>query len=243
MAIAFVGTGGALATSFSFDIGTAGTDRLVTVHLDLESTGLIAVSAVTVDGKSCTLIHDIVNTIGGGNAQQMWYIDEAALGASNGSVTVDFTGSATGTRLQAMLHTGVLGGTPNDSGFDNTSGAIGTVTVNGIDCPANGVVIAGWAQGQNSPGSIVSITSPHTERFLEVPTSATVAGSSGIEVSGATNKTYTLNWTTGDGFRHTGIVATWAQAGYGNDINTVLSANIGSINTVATSSIATVNSS
>ena len=209
--IVYVRTAGALGANFNMDIGTAGTNRLVTVHIGCEAATLIAVTAVTVDGKSCTLVHDIVNTIGAGNGQQMWYIDEDGLGASSGSVTVAFTGTITGCRTQAMLHTGVATGGPHDSGYDNTSGAVGTVTVTGIDCPANGVVIGGWGQGEFAPDTITSITSPHLQRFVEAPNSATLAGSSGIEASGATNKTYVLDWNTADGFRHTGIVASWAE--------------------------------
>ena len=211
MPVAYSTTAGADAANFSLNIGSAGTNRLVTVHLGCEIATLIAVTAVTVDGKSCTLIHDIVNTIGAGNAQQMWYIDEDGLGSSNGTVTVAFTGTITACRTQAMVHTGVKPGAPYDSGFDNTSGAVGSVTVNGIDCPANGLVVGGWGQGELAPGAINTVTSPHVQRFIQVPTSATLAGTSGVESSAQTNKTYVLDWVTLDGFRHTGIVATWEE--------------------------------
>ena len=242
--VEYVRTAGAMGANFSLDIGTAGTDRLVTVHIGDEQAALIGITAVTVDGKSCTKLHDIVNTIGAGNAQQFWYITESTLGSSNGTVTVAFTGTwDTGHRAQAMLHTGVQDGAPHDSGYDNTSGAVGNITVTGIDCPANGVVIGGWGQGQNAPGTINSVTSPHTQRFLEVPSSATLAGTSGIESSGATNKTYVLDWVTTDGFRHTGIVASWAEApasGWSaGEINGVT--NLGKVNTVDAANIAKIN--
>lgn len=211
--ITYERTAGAMGANFNLDIGTAGTDRLVTIHIGEEQASLIGITAVTVDGKSCTKLHDIVNTLGAGNAQQFWYITESTLGSSNGTVSVAFTGTwDTGHRAQAMLHTGVQDGAPHDSGYDNTSGAVGTVTVTGIDCPANGLVVAGWGQGQMAPDTITSITSPHTSRFIEVPTSATLAGSSGVETVQQTNKTYVLDWNTTDGFRQTGIVATWAAA-------------------------------
>ena len=211
--IVYVRTAGALGANFSMDIGTAGTDRLVTIHIGDERATLIGVTAVTVDGKSCTKLHDIVNTIGAGNAQQFWYITESTLGSSNGSVTIAFTGTwDTGHRAQAMLHTGVQDGAPYDSGYDNTSGAVGTVTVTGIDCPADGVVVAGWGQGQIVNDTITSIMSPHIERYNETPGSATLAGSSGIETAQQTNKTYVLDWNATDGYRHTGIVASWAEA-------------------------------
>ena len=201
-----------MGANFNLDIGTAGTNRLVTVHIGDERNTLIGITGVTVDGKSMTKLHDIVNTIGAGNAQQFWYINESALGSSNGTVTIAFTGTwDTGHRADAMLHTGVADQAPTDSGFDNTSGAVNTITVNNIDCPANGLVVFGGGQGQASPGAIQSITSPLVNRFITVPSSATLAGNSGIESSAQTNKTYVLTWTNADQFRGTGIVATWPE--------------------------------
>ena len=208
----FVSTGGADGVNFSFDIGAAGSGRLVTISIGDEQGALIGVTGVTVDGNACTLVHDIVNTLGAGNAQQMWFIDEATLGASAGSVTVAFAGTFdTGHRFDAMLHTGVANGAPNDSGFDDTSGAVDNVTVPGIDCPANGLVVFVGGQGQAAPGAIASLTSPLINRFITVPASATLAGNSGIETVAQTAKTYTLTWTNADQFRGTAICATWAE--------------------------------
>jgi len=245
MAIAYVRTAGALGVDFSMDIGSAGTNRLITIYIGDEKASLNAITGVTVDGKSCTLLHDIVNTLGAGNAQQCWYITESTLGASSGTVTIAFTGTwDTGHRAQAMLHTGVQDGAPHDSGYDNTSGAVGTITVSGIDCPTNGVVVGGWGQGQDSPGAITSITSPQDARITVTPSSATLVLSSGIEASGASNKTYILDWVNTNGFRHTGIVASWAEAtapgGWsGGTINTVT--NLGKVNTVDAANIAKIN--
>ena len=243
MAVAYVRTAGSLGVNFSFDIGTAGTDRLVTIIIGDEQASLIGITGVTVDGKTCTKLHDIVNTIGAGNAQQFWYITESTLGASAGSVTVAFTGTwDTGHRAQAMLHTGVTNGAPYDSGYDNTSGAISTLTVPNINCPANGLVVAGWGQGYGAPGSINNITSPHTQRFIEAPSSATLAGSSGIETAAQTNKTYVLTWNEVDQYRGTGIVATWAEAGGGWSAGTILGvSSLGKVNSVEAANIAKVN--
>jgi len=214
MAISYVRTSGAAGVNFSFDIGTAGTDRLVTVHIGDERGTLIGITGVTVDGKSMTKLHDIVNTIGAGNAQQFWYITETALGASNGTVTVAFTGTwDTGHRADAMLHTGVADGAPYDSGYDNTSGAINTITVTGIDCPLNGIAVAGWGHGQQAIGPAGSTTSPQIDRYEVSYSSAEFCGSSGVETSAQTNKTYVRTWSGGpDQYRGTGIVATWTEA-------------------------------
>ena len=212
MPIAYSTTAGANGANFSLNIGTAGTNRLVTVHIGDEQASLIGITGVSVDGKACTLLHNIVNTIGAGNAQQFWYITESGLGSSNGTVTVSFTGTwDTGHRADAMVHTGVADQAPTDSGFDNTSGAINTITVTGIDCPANGLVVFGGGQGSASPGAIQSLTSPLVNRFITTPSSATLAGNSGVESSEQTNKTYVLTWTNADQFRGTGIVGTWPE--------------------------------
>lgn len=246
MAIAYVRTAGAAGANFNLDIGSAGTDRLVTITIGDERATVIGITGVTVDGKTCTQLHDIVNTIGAGNAQQMWYITESTLGASSGTVTVAFTGSwDTGHQAQALLHTGVQDGAPHDSGYDNTSGAINTITVTGIDCPTNGVVVGGWGHGNQGITAVVgSITSPMVERYAIDYTSAALAGSSGIEASGATNKTYVLTWGGGsDQYRGTGIVASWGAAAVsgwsGGTINTVSS--LGKVNTVDAANIAKIN--
>ena len=65
------GTGS--STSTTLDIGSAGTDRLVVVFADHESTG-VNLTGATVDGKSCTLVAIADNPTGAGNHLEMWYI-------------------------------------------------------------------------------------------------------------------------------------------------------------------------
>lgn len=81
-----------------------------------------------------------------------------------------------------------------------------------INCPENGVVIAGFGQGFSNPASVASITTPLTQRYIEAPSSATLAGYSGIETAATTNKTYVMTWTDADQFRGTGIIATWPRS-------------------------------
>jgi len=208
--ISYVRSGGiSQGTSFTFDVGTADTNRLVTVHVGEESTVNASLS-ITVDGKSCTLVHDIVNLNGAGNYQEFWYIDEDGLGASNGTVTVALTGGNSNMGVIGLLHIGVDQSGPKDSNYDNTSVAVATVTVTGIDVTANGLVIAGWGEGTETL-SINSQTSPLVERALYLPFSGDLFVSSGIESSLQTNKVYSVTFSA-DHNRATGIVASWDAA-------------------------------
>ncbi|MCJ2554728.1 MAG: hypothetical protein LN410_00780 [Candidatus Thermoplasmatota archaeon] len=69
--VSFVRAGGAFGTSFSFDIGSPGTDRLVVVFADDESRGT-SLTDVTVDSSSCNLVTEADNPSGTGNHQEMW---------------------------------------------------------------------------------------------------------------------------------------------------------------------------
>ena len=209
----FVRSAGAAGASFSIDVGSPNADRLLVVHHGQE-TQSSNVTSVTVDGKNCALVLSTVNTIGAGNMQEMWYIDEAGLGASTGSVTVQVVGASSSAWSAAQLFEGVLGGAPFHVGHDNTSGAISTLTVNGMQCPANSLVVAGFGQGYSAPGIVASVTAPLEQRFVEAPSSATLAGYSGVETLEVTNKTYVLTWTDADQYRGTAIIAAWPPADY-----------------------------
>ena len=211
--IEFVRTSGVKGTSFTMDVGTPGTDRLVVVHHGEEKNSSL-VTSVTVDGKACVPIRSIVNTIGASNMQEMWYMDESLLESSTGVVTIHVVGGRSKAWSAAQLFTGVCGGTPYDVGYDNTSGAISTLTVTGMRCPENGLVVAGFGQGNASPGAVASVTSPLVQRFLNTPNSATLAGYSGIEANEVTDKTYVLTWTNSNQYRGTAIIATWPPCGY-----------------------------
>ena len=211
--IEFIRTAGVKGTSFTMDIGTPGTNRLVVVQYGRETKSQ-TVSSVTVNGKTCALVLSIVNTIGAGNTQEMWYIDESGLGASTGVVTITVVGGTSAGWSAAQLFEGVLGGAPFHVGYDNTSGAISTLTVTGMQCPANGLLVAGFAQGNASPGVVASVTSPLVQRYLNKPNSATLTGYSGVEVTEVTDKTYVLTWTNSNQYRGTAIIATWPPSDY-----------------------------
>jgi hypothetical protein len=211
-AVVFVRVGGDTDNSFSFDIGSPGTNRLVVVIADVEGAGT-NLGGVTVDGKSCVLVARAENTVTGQNHQEMWYCDEDNLGASSGSVTVLLgAGSGATWGVHAHLYTGVSQSGPTDSGIDDTSTGT-TVTVTGIDVPANGLVVMGAAEGTDAL-TVNSWTSPLIERQdggTYDPDSADLASASGIETSAQTGKTYVATFS--DDFnRGTGIVGVWPMA-------------------------------
>jgi hypothetical protein len=209
--ITFVRSGGVTGTSFSFDIGSAGTNRLVLVIAGNESTGT-NLSGVTVDGKACNLIVRADNNNGLGNHQEMWYCDEDDLGASNGTVTVTISGGSATWGVHAHLYTGVSRNGPTDFGIDNTSVNIATVTVNGIDVPANGLVVMGAGEGTDGL-TVNSWTSPLALRQTTPghPSSADLMSASGIETSQTTNKTYVATFSAAFN-RGTAIVAAFEDA-------------------------------
>ena len=210
-AVSFVGSGGVSGTSFTFDIGTAGTDRAVVVIAGDESSGT-NLTGVTVDGNACNLVTRADNPNGAGNHQEMWYCDEDDLGASSGMVTVAIVGGDGGWGTHAHLYTGVGQNGPTDSGIDQTSVGGNTVTVNGIDVPAGGLVVMGAGEG-TAGLTVASWTAPLTERQNGPdPNSADLLSASDVESNAQTNKTYVATFSANFN-RGTGIVAVWPQAG------------------------------
>ena len=203
----YVRSGGVTGTSFSLDIGSAGTDRVVMVFAGDESTGTNLTGA-TVDGKACNLVTRADNANGLGNHQELWYCDEDDLGASNGSVTVAITGGDASWGTHAHLYTGAGQTGPTDVGIDQTSASVTTVTVTGIDVPQNGLVVMGAGQGQGGL-TVNAWTSPLVERQNGPdPTSADLIEASGIETTAQTNKSYVATFSATFN-RGTGIVAVW----------------------------------
>ena len=210
--ISYVRSGGTTGTSFSFNIGSAGAERLVVIIAGDESSG-INLSNVTVDGKSCTFITIAENTVTGQNHQEMWYCDEGNLGSSNGSVTIAITGTGVDSSwaIHAHLYTGVYQNGYSDYGIDDTS-VNTTVTVTGINVPIDGLVVMGAGEGSGGM-SVDSWTSPLIERTNGPdPSSADLMTASAIESSAQTNKTYVATFN-GDFNRGTGIVTTWNKTG------------------------------
>jgi len=208
--IAYNNSNGVAGTSFSLDIGSPGNNRLVVITSDVESSGTNLTGA-TVDGDACNLVVRADNSNGIGNHQEMWYCDEDDFGSSSGSVTVAITGGSASWGTHAQVFTGVSQDGPLDSGIDETSAGITTITVTGIDVSEDGLVVAGWAEGTQGL-SINSQTSPlSTILNGPDPSSADLFSSSGIESSAQSSKTYSVTLS-GSHNRATGIVASWDEA-------------------------------
>lgn len=207
--IVYNNSGGVTGTSFSMNIGEPSTNRLVAVFADDESNGN-NLTAVTVDGKNCQKVGVADNTNGIGNHQELWYCDEDDLGSSSGTVTIAIAGGDAGWGIHAHVYTGVSQDGPTDWGIDQSSAGISTITVNNIDVPLDGLVVAGWAEGTGGL-TINSQTSPLATRLdAPVASSTDFFTSDGIETSAQSGKTYSVTLS-GNHNRGTGIVASWEE--------------------------------
>ncbi|MFC1648667.1 PA14 domain-containing protein, partial [Nanoarchaeota archaeon] len=207
--ITFVRSGGVTGVSFAFDIDTPN-DRLVVIFAGVESTGT-SLTGVTVDSNPCNLVVVADNPTDAGNHQELWYCDEDDLGASSESVTVAITGGGATWGVHAHLYTGVSQSGYNDVGIDNTSAAVNTITVNGIDVVEDGLVVAGWGEGTGGL-TISTQTSPlTTQQDGPDPSSADLFTSYGVESAAQSSKTYSVTLS-GAHNRATGIVASWNLA-------------------------------
>ena len=207
-AVSFDNSGGNTGTTITgFNIGSAGTNRLVAVFAADESTGT-NLSGVTVDSNACNLVTIADNNNGLGNHQELWYCDEDDLGSSNGSVNIAATGGDAQWSIHAYLFTNVTQNGQYDSGIDNTSAGINTATVNNIDSPESGLVIAGWGEGTDGLTESAQTSPLVTQLAGPDPNSADLFTGYGIESLPQTNKTYQFTFS-GNHNRATGIVASW----------------------------------
>lgn len=108
-------------TGFSANIGTSGTGRLVEIAVFSE-VDVAALTGVTVDGKAATKTlrapHDTDDTM-----LELWRIDEAALGASAGSVTIGIGGGTSNMAVVVSAYT-------SDNGFSSATAFARTNQIN-----------------------------------------------------------------------------------------------------------------
>ena len=207
--IEFQRASGSTGTSHSIDIGNPGNNRLVVVIACDESSGT-SLTNVTVDGNNCTKAGEADNTSLTGNHQELWYILEAGLGSSSGTVNVTCTGGDAGWATHVHVYYGVSQSAPLD--FETEEAALlGTeISVENVSSTDGSIVIFG--AGQGTGGLSPSWTSPLSVRTDGPdPSGADFATASNIETTGQTDKTYICTWN-GTFNRGTGIVAVWEPA-------------------------------
>ncbi len=220
MAAVFQRVASAIGQSVSIDIGAAGNDRLLICQYGDESLGTDDVAmggTPVVDAKSFTLRIAKTNPDGIGNQQEMWTIDEAALGASNGVLTVSGGGVDASSAIRVELWYGADSGVPHDTGFDDTTIAPTDSSIS-MDAPAGGIVVLGYGNGNSFNTS--GWTSPLIERIdaaTNPPASAGLGYASGIEASAQTAKTYTATGTVT--LRSTMLGMSFAEAVTGQTIS------------------------
>jgi len=211
MAVEFQRAGGSVGVTHTIDIGAAGNARLIVVFMDIEATyGASWQGTCSVDSKGFTQAVLADNPDGAGNHLEMHTIDEAALGSSNGSLQITFTGSGDWA-IHVLVFYGVKDDTILDSEIENV--VVGDfVEVENVS--SNDACLVVMGAGQGGSGSCSGWTSPLTERTDSPPNpvSAVLGSASGIETTGQTNKTYSV--TVGSGtYRATGIVAVFEPSG------------------------------
>jgi len=207
--IAFQRASGSTGLSHSIDIGSAGNDRLVVVIACDESSGM-SLSNVTVDGNTCTKAGEADNPSISGNHQELWYILEAGLGSSNGTVNVTCTGGDAGWATHVHVYYGVNQSAPYDFEVEEAVVNGTTISVENVSSSDGSVVI--FSAGQGMGGLTPGWTSPLSVRTNGPdPSAADLATASDIESTGQTDKTYVCTWNAIFN-RGTGIVAVWEPA-------------------------------
>lgn len=213
MAAAWEASAGTLQSeSTTLDIGLAGRDRLVLVMASDESTG-DDLTGATVDGKACTLVTRADNPDGDGNHTEMWSINEAALGVSNGSVTCAITGGDSGWATHALIAIDANQGGVHDTAVDEVTTS-SDQNVGAVDVPAGGIAVLVGSGGGTTSDTFDAWTSPMIEGIEADPTSAIMGHGYAEESSLQTGKTYQFTLTN-DHNRISAVLASWGPVAVG----------------------------
>ena len=194
----------------TLDIGVAGNDRLILCSVGDESKpGYSQQATMTVDGKSCTFVHYANNPNGNGSHLEVFAIDEAALGSSNGVVTIAAAGwGDSNSAVMAICLYDAEDDTVIDWGSYEVNEANDTPVVQNVTTSNDDDIVAMFAHNGGS-GAAASWTSPLTEVGDGSGGSQVWGCAWGIEPSPVTNKSYQV--TIGSNFRSTAIVAVFAS--------------------------------
>lgn len=209
-------SGGASGTSTTFDIGTAGNDRLIVIMACDEHSGTANdLTDVTVDGKSCTKVVIAQNDSGAGNHLEMWYILESDLGSSNGSVTVALSGADSGWAFHIHLYYNAAQQAPSGYAINDEQTSSTTITTETqIAVQENYLVVA--CAGSGASGDMAAPGSP-LSRVTDGPDpSSAVFGTSYVIESRNGSYNYTENFSSATN-RGTMIAAAWPAVESGID--------------------------
>lgn len=200
----------AQGASGSFNIGVAANDRLVNVFLDDEGAG--GWTSVTVDGKACTQQASASN---GNNYTDLWTIDEAALGSSNGTVTVAHNGPAD-TGIRVIVFYGVANDTAIATPSTATASAASSVSVAGLTASAGAVMVCMATHNIAGSSRAWDGSSPAgVTRVLEGVVTTSARGVLGYEIlaSAYSSQTVSLSVSGGTVDRMAMVLAMFAPAG------------------------------
>lgn len=183
--------------SGSVDIGAAENNRLILIWMGDESEpGATFQGTFTVDGKTCTQKMVRENTAGAGTHLELHAIDESALGNSNGSVTISYSGGDAGWGFHVQVWYGVASETFYDSDDNSGTGTSATLNINvepdylvamGVQNGYSGTTYSGW-------------TSPLTERSEGAPgpDSQSMGTAGDVDSVSSTPKTYSATMSSSD---------------------------------------------
>ena len=213
MAAAYVDTQSGSDTDTTITCGTSGTGRLMVFGIGVEDTAADTISGITVDGKACTFRGSVENTSSAGSYIELWDIDEAALGASAGAVTLAISGVTIfpgDWGYHCRTFTGMTDGFIGI--WTATAGDVTGVDVTLVDNLVDDLIIMFDFTAQDrltvstatSPlGTILDDGDGHVD-----PYSADIGSCHGFETSANTDKTWNMTWSDIT-LRHAAIVGVY----------------------------------
>ena len=146
--ISLYSTSAVTGTSLTIDVGQPYNNRLVTVFVSNESSGVIP-PQVTINGINAINIASADNSNGLGSHLELWILTESGLGSSSGSVTINLVGGDASYGLHALVFYNVKDSlAPYDVQIDQTSLAQFEILPSPIDIPEHGLVLFSAANGQ-----------------------------------------------------------------------------------------------
>jgi len=134
-------------TFASMDIGAAAGRSLVVAILGHKAGGAVSLSGVTIGGVSATTIAARGGSIGG----DMWLAYAVVPTGATANVVMSLSGNSARACCQTFALYNLISTTPNDTAHDTD----GSIT---IDCPINGIILAGSGRWLSNSTTNISWT-------------------------------------------------------------------------------------